>query len=78
MSSIPGAFHTATDELPFADDWAGTPGVHLKLLMAEVEGARFAVRIRFAPGIELPPHKHTGGPRRSVLGGSAAEQVLEP
>jgi len=60
MIAIPGAFHTATDDLPFADDWAGTPGVRLKLLMADIEGARFAVRIRFAPGIELPPHKHTG------------------
>ena len=48
MTEMPGAFHTATDDLPFADDWAGTPGVRLKLLMADVEGARFAVRIRFA------------------------------
>ena len=28
--------------------------------MADIEGARFAVRIRFAPGILLPAHKHTG------------------
>jgi hypothetical protein len=58
MNDMPGAFHTATDEPPFADDWAGTPGARLKLLMADVEGGRFAVRIRFAAGIELPP----GGP----------------
>lgn len=69
MISIPGAFNTATDELPFADDWAGTPGVRLKLLMADIEGARFAVRIRFAPGIELPPHKHTGEVHAFTLAG---------
>ena len=56
MIAMPEAFHTATDDLPFADDWANTPGVRLKLLMADIEGARFAVRIRFAPGILLPPH----------------------
>jgi len=54
MISIPEAFHTGTDDLPFADDWANTPGVRLKLLMADIEGARFAVRIRFARGILLP------------------------
>ena len=41
---MPEAFHTATDDLPYADDWAGTPGIRLKLLMADIEGARFAVR----------------------------------
>ena len=66
---MPGAFHTGTDELPFADDWAGTPGVRLKLLMADIEGARFAVRIRFAPGIVLPPHKHTGEVHAFTLSG---------
>jgi 2,4'-dihydroxyacetophenone dioxygenase len=67
--TIPGAFHTATDDVPFADDWAGTPGVRLKLLMADIEGARFAVRIRFAPGIQLPPHKHTGEVHAFTLAG---------
>jgi hypothetical protein len=52
---MPEAFHTGSDDVPFADDWAGTPGIRLKLLMADIEGARFAVRIRFAPGILLPP-----------------------
>lgn len=51
---LPEAFHTGTDDMPFADDWAGTAGIRLKLLMADIEGARFAVRIRFAPGILLP------------------------
>ena len=69
MIEMPEAFHTATDELAFADDWAGTPGIRLKLLMADIEGARFAVRIRFAPGILLPPHKHTGEVHAFTLAG---------
>ena len=69
MIEMPEAFHTATDELPYADDWAGTPGIRLKLLMADIEGARFAVRITFAPGILLPPHKHTGEVHAFTLAG---------
>jgi 2,4'-dihydroxyacetophenone dioxygenase len=69
MIEMPGAFQVATDDLPFADDWANTPGVRLKLLMADIEGARFAVRIRFAPGILLPPHKHTGEVHAFTLSG---------
>jgi len=69
MINIPEAFHTASDDLPFADDWAGTPGVRLKLLMADIEGGRFTVRIRFAPGILLPPHKHTGEVHAFTLSG---------
>jgi quercetin dioxygenase-like cupin family protein len=69
MIELPGAFQTASDELPFADAWANTPGVRLKLLMADIEGARFAVRIRFAPGIQLPPHKHTGEVHAFTLAG---------
>lgn len=72
MIAMPGAFHTATDDIPFADDWAGTAGVRLKLLMADIEGARFAVRIRFAPGIQLPPHKHTGEVHAFTLSGEWA------
>ncbi len=59
MIELPSAFVTDSDSLPYADDWANTPGVRLKLLMADIEGAKLVVRIRFAPGILLPPHKHT-------------------
>ncbi len=48
---------------------AATPGIRLKLLMADIEGARFAVRSRFAPGILLPPHKHTGEVHAFTLAG---------
>jgi quercetin dioxygenase-like cupin family protein len=69
MTIMPGAFHSATNDLPYADDWADTPGVRLKLLMADIEGSRFAVRIGFAPGILLPPHQHTGEVHAYTLSG---------
>src|SRR5688572_13399104 len=50
---IPESFHSASDDLPWADDWAGDPGIKLKLLMADVEGGRYAVRMLFAPGVEI-------------------------
>jgi quercetin dioxygenase-like cupin family protein len=69
MIELPGAFVTASDDLPFADDWANTPGVRLKLLMADIEGACVVVRIRFAPGVLLPPHEHTGPVHAFTLAG---------
>jgi len=59
-NNMPEAFVVGVEDLPFVDDWLGIKGVRLKLLMADVEGGRFVVRIRFAPGTQLPPHKHTG------------------
>lgn len=56
---VPESFHAATDELPWAENWAGDPGIKLKLLMADVEGGRYAVRMLFAPGLKVAPHKHT-------------------
>jgi hypothetical protein len=32
LIEMPEAFHTGSDDVPFADDWAGTPGIRLKLL----------------------------------------------
>ena len=60
MTIIPESFHSASDDLPWADDWAGDPGIKLKLLMADIEGGRYAVRMLFAPGVEVFPHKHSG------------------
>jgi 2,4'-dihydroxyacetophenone dioxygenase len=60
LHTIPAALHVASDDLPFADDFGGAAGVRLKLLLADVEGGVFVVRIRFAPGVQLPPHLHTG------------------
>lgn len=56
---IPEALHVGTNDRPFADDF-GLPGVSLQLLHADVEAGTFAVRIRFSPGVQLPPHHHTG------------------
>jgi quercetin dioxygenase-like cupin family protein len=66
---IPEAFTIASDDLPFADDWSGFKGVRLKLLLADVEGGKFVVRIKFAPGTQLPPHKHTGEVHAFTLAG---------
>lgn len=58
--TVPESFHSASDDLPWADGWAGDPRIGLKLLMADVEGGRFAVRMVFEPGVLVAPHKHTG------------------
>lgn len=68
LAAAPMALHVGTDDLPFAEDF-GAPGVRLKLLAADVEGGMFAVRIRFAPGVELPPHHHTGAVHAFTLSG---------
>ena len=57
---IPESFHAGSDDLPWADEWGGDPRIQLKLLMADIEGGRFAVRMLFEPGVEVFPHKHTG------------------
>jgi hypothetical protein len=67
---IPPAFAVASDDLPFVDDWLGIKGVRLKLLMADIEGGRFTVQIRFAPGLQMPPHKHTGEVHAYTLEGN--------
>lgn len=57
---VPESFHAASEDLPWADHWAGDARIRLKLLMADIEGGRFAVRMAFEPGVEVAPHKHTG------------------
>ena len=42
---IPDSFHSASDALPWADSWAGDPGIKLKLLMADIEGGRYAALV---------------------------------
>jgi len=66
---VPESFHAASDDLPWADAWAGDPGIKLKLLMADIEGGRFAVRMLFEPGVEVAPHKHTGEVHAFTLAG---------
>ena len=57
---VPESFHAASNDLPWADNWAGDPGIRLKLLMADIEGGRYAVRMTFVPGLKVAPHKHSG------------------
>lgn len=57
---IKESFHADTEALPWADGWAGDSRIRLKLLMADIAGQRFAVRMQFAPGVTAVPHKHTG------------------
>ena len=66
---VPQSFHASSDDLPWADDWAGDPGIKLKLLMADIEGARFAVRMLFDPGLQVFEHKHTGEVHAFTLAG---------
>jgi 2,4'-dihydroxyacetophenone dioxygenase len=66
---IPESYHADTDSLPWAECWADDPAIRLKLLMADVEGARFAVRMGFAPGTQVFPHKHTGEVHAITLAG---------
>jgi len=54
---IPRALHLAMDEVPMVD--AGG-GVELQLLQVDVERGLWVLRNRFAPGVRVQRHKHTG------------------
>lgn len=54
------SFHSDTLGMPWAQNWSGNPAIELKLLMSDIEGGRYAVRMRFRPGLQIVPHKHTG------------------
>jgi quercetin dioxygenase-like cupin family protein len=61
MVPNPGeSFHSDSLDLPWAENWAGDPRIQLKALMIDVEGGRYAVRMRFRAGLQVAPHKHTG------------------
>lgn len=65
----PTAQHLGDDELP----WVQNPrmeGVELKLVTAKVKEGLWILRTRFAPGIELQTHKHTGQVHAFTLAGS--------
>jgi 2,4'-dihydroxyacetophenone dioxygenase len=70
--TVPESFHAASDALPWADAWAGDPRIRLKLLMADIEGARFTVRMTFEPGVLVAPHKHTGEVHAFTMSGEWA------
>jgi quercetin dioxygenase-like cupin family protein len=57
IAGLPSALHRAAGELPFV---RFMPGLEIQLLQASVENALWVVRTRFAPGVTLPRHRHTG------------------
>lgn len=60
MNTAPLALNVDDEDVPYALDWLGVEGIDLKVLVSDVEGGFFVVRVRFAPGIQLPKHLHTG------------------
>ena len=64
---IPRALHRAADELPMVD--AGG-GVELQLLQVDIEHGLWVVRNRFAPGVKVQRHKHTGCVHALTFSGS--------
>lgn len=56
-SYLPKADHISYDEAPFV---TFMEGVDMQLLHADVESGLWVVRIRMAPGVSIPAHKHTG------------------
>ena len=58
--SMPVALNVHDEQIPWAENWLGIAGIGMKVLVADVEGGFFVVRVRFAPGVQLPTHLHTG------------------
>lgn len=53
----PSAEHIGDDEFP----WARVgPDIELKVLQVRVSEGLWVIRNRFAPGVEVAPHRHTG------------------
>lgn len=63
------SFHADYDRLPWAENWSGDPRIRLQMLMADIEGQRYAVRMQFQPGLLAVPHKHTGEVHALTLAG---------
>ncbi len=65
--AVPAAVHRGDEELPWAD--AGG-GVELKVAMVRADEGLWIVRNRFAPGVVVQTHRHTGPVYAHTLGGS--------
>ena len=64
---IPSVGHAGDDDLPWVDAGAG---IELKVLRIDLEAGLWCVRNRFAPGVQLPKHRHTGGVHGFTLSGA--------
>jgi 2,4'-dihydroxyacetophenone dioxygenase len=69
QSLSPAALHINSNDTPWVDAWMGVPGLRFQLLAADVENATFTVRIQFPPGLQLPPHHHTGAVHAWTMSG---------
>lgn len=54
---IPAALHRGEDELPFVEL---EPGLELQVLQVDIPNGLWVIRNRFAPGVKVQKHKHTG------------------
>lgn len=52
-----------------AAPWVGTDGMELKLLRVDLAAGSWVIRNRFAPGVRLPVHRHTGAVEGFTLAG---------
>lgn len=57
LMDIPAALHRGEDELPFVEL---EPGLELKVLQVDIPNGLWVIRNRFAPGVKVQKHKHTG------------------
>ena len=57
--------HLGEDAAP----WVGTDGMELKLLRVDLDRGTWVIRNRFAPGVRLPVHRHTGAVEGFTLAG---------
>ena len=64
---VPVVGHAGDDDIPWVD--AGS-GIELKVLRIDLAQGLWCVRNRFAPGVQLPTHRHTGGVHGFTLSGS--------
>jgi 2,4'-dihydroxyacetophenone dioxygenase len=67
LEGLPRAIHRGEDECPFVD--AGD-GVQLKVVQVDLEQGLWVIRNRFAPGVVVPKHKHTGAVYAFTLSGA--------
>lgn len=67
IEEIPSAIHRGDDDLPWVDNGEGT---ELKVLVAKVAEGLWIVRTRFAPGVAVQTHKHTGPVYAYTLSGA--------
>lgn len=57
LAGIPQAIHRGEDELPFVDLGDGST---LQLLQVDIDAGLWVIRNKFAPGMTVQRHKHTG------------------